>query len=183
MTGLAAGLGAAAREAIERHDEWDVPHEFLTLHWDGSRVVPRLVAAILLDMPAPAIPGIMASMAAEQRDRGPGDLACGYLLRIEEFGVTLPAGGFPTAAERERFQADRRNRTFHQRPDAVEAATAWVAAPNGRLWSATHTRDDPSRIMESAYAPGLGRMPGGHFIVAILGVAASYGAAPVPDAS
>lgn len=28
-------FAAAARNAIERHDEWDSPHSFETLHWDG----------------------------------------------------------------------------------------------------------------------------------------------------
>lgn len=56
--------------------------------------------------------------------------------------------------ERERFDRARLTRTFHEQPDAVECATAWVADIHGRTWQCAKQRDT-GEVRESFHAPGV----------------------------
>lgn len=172
MTAPKEPFAAAARAAIEAHTEWDAPHAFVTLHWDGASLATRTYACIMADINPADYPKMMAGMALEELSKDPADPAYAYLLQAEFFGVTEP-GPDATEADREQFDRDRLGRTFHQRPDAIECATAWVADVHGRVWNAGHTRKDPGLISEKFYPPG--RAPSGHFVQGLLAVAYTTG--------
>lgn len=165
-------FAAAARAEVSRHDEWDSPHSFQTLHLDRGSLGCRTLACIMPDIAPADYPRLMVKLAAEQHERDPRDPACGYLLQVESFGLEKPGPG-ASAAELAAFHAARRGRTFHEMPGAVETCTAWVADIHGRLWAATKTRDHPEHVQESFYRPG--RAPGGHLIAGLLAVAETAG--------
>lgn len=165
-------FAAAARKAIEDHDKWDAPHSFETLHWDGEKLRTMTYLCIMTDVNPPDYPKVMARAASEELERNPEDPAYGYLLRLESFGVREP-GPEASEAEREQYRRDRLARTFHERPDAIEACTAWAVDVHGRMWAATKTRDNPGRIHEVFYQPG--RAPGGSAIRGLLRVAYATG--------
>lgn len=165
-------FAAAARNAIERHDEWDSPHSFETLHWDGEKLRTMTYCCIMPDVNPPDYPAYMTRAAREEIGEHPDDPAYGYLLQVESFGMADPGPG-ASDAERARFNAARKGRTFHEQPDAVETCTAWAADVHGRLWAASKVRNDPGVIHERFYQPG--RTPGGHLIRALLDVAYATG--------
>jgi hypothetical protein len=165
-------FAAAARRAVEEHDEWDSPHNFQTLHWDGERLHCHAYVCIMPDLHATQYPQVMAGTAREQQIKDPADPAYAYLLQIEAFGIPEPAPDAPLA-ERKHYDADRLGRTFHKRPDATEAAIAWCADIHGRLWCATKRRSEPGRIYEAFYPPG--KAPGGQATQALLDVAYTTG--------
>lgn len=165
-------MGAEVRAAIERHDEWDAMHEFVTLHWDGEHLSYGTVGIIDPAIHPAQYGKLMASLAAKQITEEPDKPPYAYLLQIECFGVTEPP---PSASDEERaqFNKDRRERTFHQRADAREFAQAWCADIHGRLWSATKLRERPEDIQVKFYRPGAA--PSGQMIKALLRVAAATG--------
>lgn len=162
-------LAAKTREVIEQHDQWDSPHCFQILGRDGAC---RSYAAIAPDVHPDQYPALMSGLAGKRLEEHPDDPAYAYLLQIEGWGVADPG---PDAAQEERrqFEADRRGRTFHARPDRIETVTAWCADIHGRLWSAARVRGDEG-IRECFYPPG-SRMAGGQFVRAILAVALTTG--------
>ena len=168
-------LAAYTRQAIEIHDEWDSPHSFQTLHWDGEKIACRTYACIMPDISPAQYPKVMAGIAAEQREKAPDDPAYAYLLQIESFGMTEP-GPDAGEAERDRYHRARLGRTFHEQPDAVEAAVAWCADIHGRLWSAEKTRGRPGEITEHFYPPHARRV-GGQMIDGLIAVAYATGMA------
>lgn len=163
------------REEIERHDEWDSLHHFLTLHQEGGGLRIGTFAAIDPAIHPNEYPDMMAGIAHKELEEGPDDPACAYLLQIEAWGVTEPRKG-ATLQERMQFQADRLGRTIHQRDDAYEQACAYLADVHGRLWSATKRRDQPGVIAEQFHPPGP-RQPGGQMISGLLCVAQATGMA------
>jgi hypothetical protein len=167
-------FAAAARQEVDRHDEWDAPHCFQTLHLDGDLLVPRMYVCIMTDVDPTDYPALMAKAAAEQNEKDPADPAYAYLLQIESFGVAEPGPEAP-AVDRAAFDDARRNRTFHLMPGAVEACVVWVADIHGRLWFAAKTRNNPEHVHEVFYRPG--RAPGGGAIRGLLAVAQLAGVA------
>lgn len=161
-------LAAEARRLIEMHDDdWDSLHAFVTLHWDGQQVSPGTWMAIDPAIHPTRYPLLMLQAAHEQLGKDGADPPYAYALQIESFGAMQPGPDAP-AAERARFEADRKGRTIHLRPDAVESAVAWVADIHGRLWCAAKIRGRDG-ISETFYAPG--RAPGGQLINGLLAVA------------
>lgn len=164
-------LAAETRRLVaDLHTEWDAPHQFVTLHWDGQTISYGTVACIMADLHPTRYPQVMARMVLEQTQRRHLPPMCACALQIECFGVTEP-GPDASAAERAQYQRDRVGRTFHQRPDAVESAVAWCADPYGFLWSAAKTRRDPTKIVESFYQPGQAPAPGGQMVAGVLAAA------------
>ena len=161
----------AAREAIECHDEWDSPHCFQALHWDGTDLSCRTYVCIMPDIHPEQYPALMAKAAREELEKHPDDPACGYLLQIESFGLAEP-GKDASEAEREAYERARITRTFSKHPDAVETVIAWAADIHGRLWSAGRIRGKDS-ISETFCPPG--KAPGGHMISGLLAVAYTTG--------
>lgn len=166
-------FAAAARAEIDRHDEWDSPHCFQTLHLDGDQLTVRTYACIMPDVNPPDYPRLMAKIAREQHEKHPDDPAYAYLLEVEGFGVAEP-GPEASAAELAAYHAARKGRTFHLMPEAIECCTVWVADIHGRLWSAQKTRDDPGTVRETFWRPGAVR-PGGQMIDGLLAVAMTTG--------
>ncbi len=164
-------LAAITREAIERHDEWDSLHQFVTWHWDGERLTPGTVAFIDPAMHPDTYPDTMMRLAAEERGKRLGAYA--FLLQIECFGVAEP-GKDATEEERAQFRADRIARNFRKRPDAIETAVAWCVDIHGRAWTAAKRRGREG-ITEHFYQPG--QVPGGQFMRALLTVAYASGMA------
>jgi hypothetical protein len=160
------------RKTIEDHDEWDSPHCFMTLHWDGERLTTGTYACIIPGIDPGDYPALMRKAAADRQQEHPDDPACAYLLQIEAFGVIYP-GPDAGETEREQFDRDRIARTFHKRPDAIESAIAWCADIHGRTWTAAQRRSEPGVIHEHFYAPG--RSPGGWMLRGLLAVAYATG--------
>jgi hypothetical protein len=166
-----AALAAITREIIERHDDWDSVHQFVTWHWDGERLAPGTVVIIDPAMDPLDYPRIMAKIVREQRDKGPEHPPYAFLLQIEAFGMTEPG---PDATEQERaaFRAARRGRTFHEMPEAIESCLAYCADVHGRLWTAGKRRDKDG-ITEAFYPPGKGLS--GQMVAGLLAVAYATG--------
>lgn len=168
-------FAAETRRAIEQHDEWDSPHAFVTLRWDGARVTAGTYACIMPDIHPNDYPAYMIKLARQDWERDPENPAYAYLLQIEAFGVAEP-GPEASADELAQYHQDRLGRTFHQRADAEELATAWCADIHGRLWAATKRRSKPGEISERFYAPGDPKRPaGGQMINGLLAVAHGMG--------
>lgn len=68
-------LAAAARQAIEDHDEWDAPHCFQTLRWDGEKLSPRTYVCIMPDVDPVKYPEIMARAVAKEFEKHPDEPA------------------------------------------------------------------------------------------------------------
>jgi hypothetical protein len=165
-------LAAETRKAIERHTEWDGPAEFLTLHWDGQRLRGGLLCVIMPDISPDAYPLVMGAKTAELIAEDHDNRPCAYLLRVEAHGLAEP-GPDASRADRARFTAARRWRTFHAQPGAVETCVAWCADTDGRLWTAAKRRDDPdAKISQRLYAPGDPVRLGGQLIDALRHLAA-----------
>jgi hypothetical protein len=165
-------FAAAARAEVDRHDRWDAPNSFQTLHLDGDSLVCRTYACIMPDINPPDYPALMAKLAIERHDKDPRDPAYAYLLQLEGWGLGEP-GPEASAAELAAYHAARVGRTFHEMPGAVETCSVWVADIHGRLWSAVKTRKHPDHVDEAFYRPG--KAPGGQMITGLLAVAHATG--------
>ena len=170
-------LAEMARWAITRSDEWDQFHEFVILDWhpeegDGGLLAPAVVSLIAGDIHPEQYPEVMASMAIDSLAKEPEKPPCAYLLMIEGFGVFAPEAG-ATPEELEKFEEDRKNRTYHTRPDAREMKMAAVADITGRCWTATKYRE-ADRLEEAEYAYGDHDF-GGQMARALVAVARSTG--------
>lgn len=153
-TGL---LAAEARRMIEMHNgEWDSLHAFATLHWDGEKLTVGTWCAIDTGFAAQDYSGVMQRAAFSRLREEPEDPPYAYALQIEAHVSSLPKAAGPT--ERAAMAASVRARKLHQRPDAREAAEAWVADIHGRLWSARRFRG--SDAIEERYTPASGQDPG-----------------------
>jgi hypothetical protein len=157
-----------ARQVLEDHDEWDSPHAFMTLHWDGEKLTCGAYVCIMPDVHPDRYPAMMLETARESLRQNPGSPPYGYLLQCEAFAAAEP-GPDATDGERRLWEADRVGRTLHERPDAVESAVVYCADIHGRLWTAVKPRKDPGAISESFYPPGQTAV-GGQFIRGLLGV-------------
>lgn len=131
-------LAAETRRAVEEHDRWDSPHQFILFRWDGRRVSRCDVQPISPDATGRADMTMIRTAGKWLQDH-PGDPPCAYLLRVECHGITKP-GPDAAPAVLSRFDADRRLRGFAARPDAVEACAAWCVDTEGRMWNASKTR-------------------------------------------
>jgi len=173
MTGIPPrdAFAAAARKAIEEHDEWDAPHRFETLHWDGQELSCRTYACIMPDIAPRDYLRLMAKLAREEVEKHPDEPAYAYLLQIEAFGLAEP-GPDASGAEKERYRAARIGRTFHRHPERIETAIAWCADIHGRLWAAA-TRRGKDGISENFYPPG--KAPGGLMVGGLLACAYATG--------
>lgn len=161
-------LARETRRLVEDlHTEWDAPHQFVTLHWDGERISYGTVACILTDIQPRQYPQLMAEFVREQTRRRDLPPMCACALQIEAFTAAGP-GPDATPAEQAQFQRDRENHTFHERPDATESAVAWCADTYGFLWSAAKTRANPTAIKECYYRPGEHLRPGGLLVGGLL---------------
>jgi hypothetical protein len=162
-------LARETRRLVEdMHDEWDAPSQFVTLHWNGAKISYGVVACLMLDIHPTQLPRIMAELVSKQARRRDLPPMCACIIQSEVHGVTEP-GPDASVAERLAYDRDRAGRTFHQRPDAVEAAVAYCADTYGFLWSALKTREDPGTIVEQFYKPGAGL--GGQLIAGVLAAA------------
>ena len=169
-------LAAVTRQAIEVHDEWESPHSFQTLHWDGREIATGTYMRIMPDIYHHQYPGLMAQAAYEQQRERPDDPPCAYLLQVEAFGTVEP-GKDASEEERDRYQRARLGRTFHELPGAQEVCAAYCADVHGRLWSAVKRRGNPGEISEHFYPPHSPRQPGGLVVNALLSIAYTTGTA------
>lgn len=171
-------MTALVRDILTQHTTWDAPHQFAGITWDGTE--PRIAVLGMID---PAIhptdyPGMITRLAGScirQQDRTAPTLTA-YALQIEAYMVVQPKE--MTAQEAAQFDRDRRNRTFHQRPDSVEQAMVMCVDMAGRFWSATKRRDRPGDVAE-VFEPSLrarGAMTGA-FVEALSAAATSTAAA------
>ena len=164
-------FAAFTRKVIEDHDEWDSLHHFLTLFWSDGELHVGTWAAIDPGIDPPKYELLMRKIALQEFEKE-DEHAYAYLLQVEGHGVTAPGPG-ASLDEVAAFERARRERTFHQRPDAVEGAYAWCADIHGRMWSATKQRDKPGVIEEMYFPPGEG--PGGQMVTALLQCALATG--------
>lgn len=167
-------FAGVTRRITEAHEEWDSPHQFFTLHWDGEQLGFGTLAAIDPGIHPDAYADLMARIAREAMDGENAATLYGYALQIEAHLVVAPAPE-ASAEERARFQVDRIGRRFHQRPDAVETALTYTADVHGRVWGALKRRGHDG-IEEVFYAPGE-RETHGQMVDALLAVATITGTA------
>lgn len=163
-------LADATRRITEEHTDWDSPHQFITLHWDGKQISHGTFAVITPDVHPTIYPSVMAKIAREELEGERRDSVYAYALQIEGWGVVEPK---PDASldERVQFEADRLGRKFATRPDAVEIATTWCADVHGRAWAATKRRTHPGLVEEEFWAPDTTPRPGGRMVTGLLDIA------------
>jgi hypothetical protein len=140
-------FAATVRRALDMHDEWDAPHSFETLHWDGTKLTTMTYACIMTDIKPSDYPAYMMALAREELEKHPEDPAYGYLLQAEGHRVTEP-GPEASAAEREQFQRDRREREV--------LAAGHLRLPAGRTVdrrAARHRGDDRDLVPRDARLP------------------------------
>jgi hypothetical protein len=164
-------LASVTREVIERHEDWDSVHQFVTWYWDGEDLTPGTVAFIDPAIHPQDYGQHMRQVAVTDWEKHPESAPYAYLLQIEAFGVTQP-GRDASEEERDRVEHARRTRTFHELPDAVESCVAYCADVHGRVWTAAKVRGREG-ISETFYQPG--RTPGGQLIRALLAIAYATG--------
>lgn len=164
----------------EMHSQWDGMHQFLILIRSGDRITPRMVGVIDPAMHPDMYPAVLTKLAKEDiagmKDGDPAPVA--YLLQFEAFGVKMPPEEEMTARQRADFDRDRRNRTFGQRDDAVEACMAMACDVTGRIYQATKYRNDGSIREEQIEPLGSGVLSaGGQMTRALRGIAYATGMA------
>jgi hypothetical protein len=169
MTVPREALAAMTRHFIENHSEWDSPHTFAILYRSGDETRVGCYVCILPDVDPERYPALMAKAAEEWHEQHRDKPAYAFLLQIESHGVTAPRPD-ASEAERNQYEVDRLTRSFHKRPDAVEAAVAWCADVHGRLWTASKIRGKEDKINEGFYGPGT-RSVDGQMIRGLLTVA------------
>lgn len=148
---IGSELAGLARGAVERHTEWDSPHVAEVIHRDGDSVRPTTVVVIDTALHPDQYPLVIRKLVAGCAERNGPPYA--LLLQIEGHSVRLPPPGTMSVAEEDQLTAARRDRTLHQRPDAVEIASAWVVDVTGRSWLAVKTRGEDG-IGEYAFEAG-----------------------------
>lgn len=152
------------RRFLDTHSTWDGPHQFVSVTWDGVRLQPGTIAIIDPSIHPDAYPPLMASLA-EDMLKDTSDPVVAFALQIEAHLVIAPTA--PTPQQAAEFARDRRERRFHQRPDAVEIATVYCVDVTGRTWTAQKRRDQPGgAVEEHAYPDGESRL-GGQFLAAL----------------
>jgi hypothetical protein len=137
------------RVIAEMHSEWDAPHQFMTLHWDGTEITAGTLACITPDVPPADYQNVMMRIALEELTGRPCR-PCAYLLQIEAYTTTVTADA--TAAERAQAYADHAAETIHLRGDAREVAVAYCADVTGQLWMALKDRAVPG-VVEERFQP------------------------------
>ncbi|GII88235.1 hypothetical protein Ssi03_62250 [Sphaerisporangium siamense] len=180
--------GIVDRQLLDRTG-WDMPHELITLLWDGENIAFGTVAVIDTTIHPSMYSDVMMKLAHEaisdQVERSEPPTLYGFMLAVEAHAVATPKDDAP-AAEHAQFQRDRLGRTFHQRPDAVEIASIWCVDVHRRMWTAMRRRPAP-QVIEREFFPDVatptGRVPGGTFVAGLRAAAtavavALYGAPP-----
>ena len=169
-----SAFAAAARGLLELHD-WDTPPWFAELHWDG-RVITFGVNVLLGFHPDqyPAVLIHRSKEAVEKQLEKNQRTLYGFAIMSEGYSVvSLPDA---SEEERRRFRRDRANRTFHQRPDAVENVFVYCADIYGQVWSATEARNVPEAIGEDYFpADRADVIVGGQLVTSLRAVAIAAG--------
>jgi len=151
-----AALAAFTRREVENQgdDDWDGPHQLLTLHNVDGELRVGTCATILPDMPPDAYPSLILKTAAEAMRKADEDpefpAPCAYLLQIEAFMARI--GADASEHERKRFDRDGRDRKIRDRADAVEIVSVVTADVHGRLYQAMKRRDN-GEITQSFHSP------------------------------
>lgn len=137
-------LERVTRELIDRHEQWDTPHYFLTYYRlpDGS-LRGAHVAAIDTHIGPPEYPRVLGTLLAEQLAKryiehpdAPPIVA--LALQYEAYGIITSAADGLTAAQ----EHARLTRTFHQLPERIETCGVITADVGGRVWWAQQCRGD-----------------------------------------
>ncbi|MEW9530555.1 hypothetical protein [Microbispora sp. NPDC049125] len=129
---------------VDRHaiggPDWNGPHTFATVTWDGSDLGVHTWVSITTDVHPGQYPKVITRFSRDAvieanraRANGVEPNLYGYLLVAEFWRAPEPRWDAPAKAHR-RWDADRRNRTFHARTDAVETRIAMFADIDGRAW-------------------------------------------------
>lgn len=171
-------LAEVTAGVITAHSEWDSLHQFVTLNWDSEKIAPGVVVAIDPSIHPGRYPDLMSKAALDaindQQSKGRRTLYA-FLLQFEAHTLITPSDD-ASDQEREQYNRDRLARTFHKRPDAVEACVAYCVDIHGRLWTAAKRRPEPDEVHEHFYASPAGA-PGGAFVTALRAVAQLAGTA------
>jgi hypothetical protein len=167
---ISEDLARIARDAIERHDEWDSLHSMRIICRTGEdKVSVRTYVAIDPSYPPEMYPVMIEALARKSADEGEPPYA--LLLQIEAYSATL---SLEESAQRERGHGG----PLKDRPDARECAWAWVTDVHGNLWSAQKIRgtdgEPDSEIEEVAYEAG-SKSHDGRFIRAMTDSLRMYG--------
>ncbi len=178
---------------------WDLPSQLAMLYWDGYKMTMGEPHVVPLNVAPADIPTVLISAAREWTfeylQRGPsaqptafgdacGPVPYGFVFVYEAFGVLYDPDTDDTF-ERHRLNRDRRERRFHERPDAMESCQAMAVDVDLRFWKVVIDRAAP-RSPRWVYWPSLDaggqtkcphhvgvRVPGGAFPKTLIAMAAA----------
>jgi len=162
-------LANFTRAKVLMYDNWDGPHQFMSLHWEDGHLETGTLAFITPDVPAEQYPDMMRRVAADAEHNSP---PVAYLLRFEGWLDSIAVDASPE--QRRAFENDPR--PIRDRPSRVEVCMALCADVHGRLWHAQKRRDTGG-ITEMFVRPGSDVQAGGRFAQALLAVAYAAGMA------
>ncbi|MEU4576055.1 hypothetical protein [Nonomuraea sp. NPDC023979] len=132
--------------------QWDLPHLFVPLRWDGSRMSAGPAHQIEVTTRPNAYPDLLAGLASDDAHEqarlareGEEPTLYGYMLLQEMYSVEhSPATATPL--EERRWKRDSAERRYHERPDARESCMVLAADIDGRYWQAIRFRHTPKQV-------------------------------------
>jgi hypothetical protein len=141
---------------VNEYEYWDTPGMFSVLTWNGSVLVPRVIAVIAV--PPMLLPQAMARVCAEDAEEHPGEPACAYQMQLEAWTAPKPADDASEETKLAWLDAALHG-GFAEHPDRLEQAHAYTASVRGDLWIAIKTRGQEG--VEDLYVPAGTPVTGG----------------------
>jgi hypothetical protein len=121
--------------AVLDHDEWNAPHTFRALSWNGAYLGTPVLAVIDPAIDPPDYPRALNEVVARSLSRNAADHSSApivaYTLQIEAHGVEL--------TPEQRAAVDRH--ALRTLPEAIEQCFVMTADLAGRAWTASKRRD------------------------------------------
>jgi hypothetical protein len=133
-------------------DDWDRPHRFLVICWDGTRCWVEQESLAMVHRPE-KMKLVINRRAYEAFDRHRNAMLAGKPPTLYAVALVMEGHGVrgrePGASqwERARLRRDREQRRFREREDAVELRAAWIADIDGRQHHAGVRSDRPDGSM------------------------------------
>lgn len=151
-------VAARTRFIAEKHgdDSWDQGAEFFTLHWAPGAEAVEFGMMVVIDprMDPEHYRQNLFGVAAHFLTQESAGLApvVAFALGFEAFGLPVPDDDAPAEVKAE-HERRRRERTYHEAPDAIEVYDVLCVDITGSGYQATIRRGEPGVIHEHRFPP------------------------------